>query len=174
MTEIQLYEALSPKLGKDETQVLVNYIHARYDNKFDQSKDILATKEDLLNLRNELQDTINNLHVTFERENSKLRNEFKEENSKLRNELQDNINNLQSYFEKENSKLRNEFKEENSKLRNEFKEDTNKLRLEMKESEKKLSKEIQKSRADMIKWMFIFIIGQLAAIIGILKFLVIK
>ncbi len=163
MTEIQLYEALSPKLGKDETQVLVNYIHARYDNKFDQSKDILATKEDLLNLRNELQDTINNLHVTFERENSKLRNEFKEENSKLRNELQDNINNLQSYFEKENSKLRNEFKE-----------DTNKLRLEMKESEKKLSKEIQKSRADMIKWMFIFIIGQLAAIIGILKFLVIK
>ena len=141
MTEIQLYEALSPKLGKDETQVLVNYIHARYDNKFEQSKDILATKEDILNVRNELQDTINNLHVTFERENSKLRNEFKEENSKLRNE---------------------------------FKEDTHKLRLEIKESEKKLSKEIQKSRADMIKWMFIFIIGQLAAIIGILKFLVIK
>jgi hypothetical protein len=152
MTEIQLYEALSPKLGKDETQVLVNYIHDKYDNKFEQSKDVLATKEDILNLRNELQENINNLHVTFEKENSKLRNEFKEENSKLRNE----------------------FKEENSKLRNEFKEDNHKLRLEMKESEKKLSKEIQKSRADMIKWMFIFIIGQLAAIIGILKFLVIK
>jgi hypothetical protein len=49
------------------------------------------------------------------------------------------------------------------------KEDVNNLRETLKEEINKLRIEIEKTRADLIKWMFLFWIGQLASLIAILQ-----
>ena len=58
--------------------------------------------------------------------------------------------------------------EEMSKLRAELKGDIAQLRTELKEDIAGLRVEIANARADMIRWMFIFWVGQLAAILSIL------
>ncbi|MBF0488844.1 MAG: hypothetical protein HQK98_11865 [Nitrospirae bacterium] len=53
-------------------------------------------------------------------------------------------------------------------------EETSKLRLEIEKVRSELSGEISNSKAEIIKWMFLFWIGQTAALIAIIKFLVVK
>lgn len=59
------------------------------------------------------------------------------------------------------SGLRAELKEDNASLRAELKEDNASLRAE-------LSEKISTSHANLIKWMFIFWVGQVVTILGIL------
>lgn len=54
VAEIELYEILKTKLGEKEAKTLVEYIEAKVDKKLEEKKDILATKEDLANLKTEL------------------------------------------------------------------------------------------------------------------------
>ncbi|GAB6163820.1 hypothetical protein JCM12298_29800 [Desulfothermus naphthae] len=54
-------------------------------------------------------------------------------------------------------------------VRGEIKVTEEKLRGEIKATEERLMREIHKWRADTIKWMFIFWIGQIAALTAILK-----
>jgi hypothetical protein len=51
VAEIELYEILKEKVGDKEAKALVEYIEAKVEKKFQEKKDILATKEDLANLR---------------------------------------------------------------------------------------------------------------------------
>ncbi|MBF0555910.1 MAG: hypothetical protein HQK96_15405 [Nitrospirae bacterium] len=53
-------------------------------------------------------------------------------------------------------------------------EESSKLRLEIEKVRSELSSEISNSKAEIIKWMFLFWIGQTAAIFAIIKFLVVK
>jgi hypothetical protein len=92
LAEIELYEILKNKVGEKEAKTLVEYIETKVEKKFEDKKDILATKEDLANLKT-------GLMVEIE-----------------------------------------------------------KVRTEM-----------QKVKADIIKWMFLFWIGQLASLIAILQ-----
>jgi len=57
--------------------------------------------------------------------------------------------------------LRAELKEDNASLRAELKEDNASLRAE-------LGEKISSSHANLIKWMFIFWVGQVVTILGIL------
>ncbi len=54
VAEIELYEILKSKLGEKEARTLVEYIEAKVEKKFDEKKDILATKEDLSNIKADL------------------------------------------------------------------------------------------------------------------------
>lgn len=72
-------------------------------------------------------------------------------------------------------KFERRLSEEISALRKELKEDNAALRTELKEDIASLSKgmhsmrtEMHSIRADLIKWMFIFWVGQVATILGIL------
>jgi len=65
--------------------------------------------------------------------------------------------------------VRVEIKVTEEKLRGEIKSIEGKLRGEIKSTEERLMREIHKWRADTIKWMFIFWIGQIAALTAILK-----
>ncbi len=65
-------------------------------------------------------------------------------------------------------RLRGEIKATEEKLRGEIKAIEGKLRGEIKATEEKLRTEIHKWRADTIKWMFIFWLGQIATFTGIL------
>lgn len=51
VTEIELYEILKTKLGDKEAKSLVEYVESRVEKKLAEKKDILATKEDLANLK---------------------------------------------------------------------------------------------------------------------------
>ena len=55
VSEIALYNVLKTKLGENEAQAVVEGIKQEVKNEFDNKKDILATKEDILNLKIELE-----------------------------------------------------------------------------------------------------------------------
>lgn len=67
--------------------------------------------------------------------------------------------------------LKLEVKEDMARLRTEVKEDIIKLRAEVKEDIGTLRTELANAKAEIIKWLFIFLIGQGATIVSILKFL---
>lgn len=54
VAEIELYEILKEKVGEREAKTLVEYIETKVEKKFEEKKDLLATKEDLANLKTEL------------------------------------------------------------------------------------------------------------------------
>jgi hypothetical protein len=50
MTEIELYEILKSKVGDKEAKALVEYVEATVEQKLEEKKDVLATKQDIANL----------------------------------------------------------------------------------------------------------------------------
>ena len=53
VSEIKLYELLKAKLGEKEAEAFVHILEQKVDDKFDDAKQILTTKEDFANLRTE-------------------------------------------------------------------------------------------------------------------------
>jgi hypothetical protein len=51
VSEITLYNVLKTKFGETEAQVVVECIKQEIKDEFDNKKDVLSTKEDILNLR---------------------------------------------------------------------------------------------------------------------------
>ena len=139
VAELELYDILKSKLGDKEARTLVEYIEARVERKFEEKKDLLATKDDISRLKDELKDDI-----------SRLKDELKGDISSLKNELKGDI-----------SSLRDEFKKDLLAT----KDDISSLKVEIAQ----VRTEIQHSRADIIKWMFLFWVGQVATLIAILQ-----
>ena len=54
VSDIQLYELLKGKLGAREAEAFVEILDRRVEKKFDEKREIIATKEDIHNLRSEL------------------------------------------------------------------------------------------------------------------------
>ncbi len=128
VSEITLYNTLKASLGEEQAQIVVEGMKTQVKEALENSKSVLATKEDLFGLRSEL----------------------KEDIASLRDELKGDIH----------------------ALRVELKGDIHALRVELKGDNASLDVKIEKTRADMIKWMFIFWISQLAAIFAMLRFLI--
>ena len=57
VTEIQLFQILKAKLGEREAEQLVSYVKGEVKNEFENKKDILATKEDVFLVKQDLHDT---------------------------------------------------------------------------------------------------------------------
>ncbi|GAB6163809.1 hypothetical protein JCM12298_29690 [Desulfothermus naphthae] len=110
-------------------------------------------KEQKVIIKNELKDELTKELVTkgeLRATEERLRGEIKSTEEKLRGEIKE---------------VRGEIKE----VRGEIKATEEKLRGEIKSTEERLRREIHKWRADTIKWMFIFWIGQIAALTAIIK-----
>ena len=84
-----------------------------------------------------------------------------EEIGKFRVEVSEAINTLRT-------ELRTEMVEGTSKLRTEMVEGASNLRTEMVEGTSKLQTEMADLRANLIQWMFLFWIGQIGVLTGIL------
>lgn len=54
VSEIQLYELLKAKLGEKEASAFIEIVEKRVEKKFDENKNILATKEDLANTKSDI------------------------------------------------------------------------------------------------------------------------
>ena len=114
-------------------------------------------KEQKVIIKNELKDELTKELVT--------KDELKATEERLMGEIKE----VRGEIKVTEEKLRGEIKAIEGKLRGEIKSTEEKLRGEIKTTEERLMREIHKWRADTIKWMFIFWIGQIAALTAILK-----
>jgi hypothetical protein len=67
VAEIELYEILKTKVGEKEAKTLVEYIETNVEKKFEEKRDILATKEDLANLKADLMVEIEKVRTEMQR-----------------------------------------------------------------------------------------------------------
>ena len=107
-----------------------------------------ATREDVTECRHALSEEIGTLRVDADRSISVLRSEL----NAARAELKEDI-----------GSLRAELKEDISTLRAELKEDMSALRTELKV-------DAQTVKADLVRWVFLVIMGQTATLLGVLYF----
>lgn len=54
VSEIKLYELLKAKLGEKEAEAFVEILEKKVDHKFEDAKQLLASKEDLVNTKVDL------------------------------------------------------------------------------------------------------------------------
>ena len=95
----------------------------------------------------------------------------KDDIARLQQTMKDDIVQLQENTKDRITKLRIEVKEDVAGLRGELKGDIAELRGELKEDINKVRTELANAKAEIIKWLFIFLVGQGATIISILKFI---
>ena len=62
VAEIELYEILKEKVGEKEAKTLVEYIETKVSKELEGKKDILATKEDINNLKLEIEKVRTEMH----------------------------------------------------------------------------------------------------------------
>ncbi|MFZ3121926.1 MAG: hypothetical protein WA104_00955 [Thermodesulfovibrionales bacterium] len=67
VAEIELYEILKEKIGDKEAKTLVEYIETKVEKKFEEKKDLLATKQDIMNLEIATKQEIANLEIKMEK-----------------------------------------------------------------------------------------------------------
>lgn len=67
VSEITLFNTLKGALGEEQAQIVVEGMKARVKEALENSKSVLATKEDVYALRNELKDGIAALNVKIEK-----------------------------------------------------------------------------------------------------------
>ena len=97
-----------------------------------------------------------------------IENKAKEQKVIIKNELKDELTKelvTKGELRATEERLRGEIKSTEEKLRGEIKD----VKGEIKATKERLMREIHKWRADTIKWMFIFWIGQIAALTAIIK-----
>ena len=54
VSDIELYELLKVKIGEKEASAFVSILEHKVDKKFEDAKQLLATKEDLANVKSEI------------------------------------------------------------------------------------------------------------------------
>ena len=59
VSEIKLFEMLKAKLGKEEAEAFVEILEKKVDRKFEEAKQTLVIKEDLLKLQVEIEKRFN-------------------------------------------------------------------------------------------------------------------
>lgn len=54
ISTIEMYNILKGKLGENEAKALTEYVESKVERTFDKKKDVLATKEDLANVKSDI------------------------------------------------------------------------------------------------------------------------
>ena len=107
---------------------------------------------------------------TIEKSLSSIEEKAKEQKIIIKHELKDEL--TKELVTKDELKATEErLRKEIEEVRGEIKVTEERLRGEIKATEERLRTEIHRWRADTIKWMFVFWLGQLVAFIGILRFM---
>lgn len=99
------------------------------------------------------------------------RRELKEDIGALRIELKEDLGALRTELKGDISALRAELKEDMGALRSELKGDIGQLSSKMSTLHSGLNVEIQTVKADLVRWVFVVVIGQMAVLLGVLYFL---
>jgi len=139
---------LREKLGDEAVDSLIELLN-KSEEKI--KADVIALSGEKYEKR--LSEEIGNIRIDM----ASLRAELKEDMAKLRAELKEDMAGLRAELREDMAGLRAELKESEERYERRLSEETGKLRVEM-----------AKNFASIIKWMFIFWLGQIGAILGIL------
>lgn len=154
----KLYDFLSSKLGKETAENLTTFIENKINHELESQSHNLATKEDLAKLSLATKEDIAKLSLATKEDLAKVK---------------EDIARLSLATKEDLAKLSHETKEDLAKLSHETKEDLAKLREDLKvgltKLDGKIDSKISESKSEMIKWMFIFWIGQIAATLLFLR-----
>ncbi|GAB5045923.1 hypothetical protein [Thermodesulfovibrio sp. TK110] len=71
--EIEVYEALKDKIGEGSAKTLLEFIDLRVEKEFERKKDILATKQDIAELRSATKQDIAELRSATKQDIAELR-----------------------------------------------------------------------------------------------------
>ena len=61
--ELKVYDIFKTKLGEAEAKIIIEYFEAKAEQKYEQKKDVLATKQDLFVFENSLKSELNQLEI---------------------------------------------------------------------------------------------------------------
>lgn len=61
--DLKVYEIFKSKLGEREAEIVIEYFESKTESKYQEKKDILATKQDISELRLEMRQEIANTKV---------------------------------------------------------------------------------------------------------------
>jgi len=180
-----LPEKLREKLGNKEAEELVSVLNARDEENRQTIMEISEGKfaatliEEAAAIRNEMCEMKSHVETRLVEEISGLRSEVKEEIYGLRSEIKGEISGLRNEMvrgdesvkaelKKEISGLREEMVRSDEALRSELKQEISDLREDMVRGDESIHSELHSTRADLLKWMFIFWVGQVGVITALL------
>ena len=138
-------------------------------------EEIISDAELAKKVINTIEETLSALEDKAKEQKAVIKSELKDELTKelvTKEELKATEERLKKGIEEVRGELKiteERLKRQIEEVRAEIKSTEERLRGEIRATEERLRTEIHKWRADTIKWMFIFWIGQLVAFIGILK-----
>src|SRR5882762_1429207 len=84
---IKLYDLLKARIGEKEAEAFVEILEKKVDEKFEEKKNVLATKEDINNLSLATKEEINNLRLSTKEDINRHNLATKEEIISVRSEL---------------------------------------------------------------------------------------
>ncbi len=83
ITEIEIYEALKEQIGDKPARILLEYIETKTEKEFEKKKDILATKQDIAELRADLEVKIEQSRIATNQDIELLRTATKQDIAQL-------------------------------------------------------------------------------------------
>ena len=152
MPIITLPKTLRDKLGEEASESLVELFNSYGKENKDSVIDMVEER----------------FKRTVISEISGLREEMKEGERSLSEEMRAGDAALREQMQAGDAALREQMQAGDAALREEIRKVDSDLREQIISTDASLRSEIHKSKADTIKWMFIFWIGQIGAILGIL------
>ncbi|MBF0515917.1 MAG: DUF1640 domain-containing protein [Nitrospirae bacterium] len=175
MNVIAMPPSVRERLGDEASEGFAALIN---DIDIGARKDAIAIAEERFERR--LVEETGKLRVELRHETGKINERITEETGKLRVEIgkvNERITEETGKLRVEIGKVNERITEETGKLRVEIgkvneriTEETGKLRIEI----EKVRSEVEKSGKENIKWMFLFWIGQIAVMLAMFKFIVVK
>lgn len=138
----RMYDLLVPKLGKEATECFISYNETTIKSELENSIKHLATKEDLAKLSLDI--------------------------SKLETKMSSNIGRLEIKINSDIGRLETKWSSDIGRLETKMSSEIGRLETKMSSDIGRVEGKISESKAEIIKWMFIFWIGQVTAIIIIL------
>ena len=154
MAIVSVPKVLRNKLGDDGAEALIRFFNDMQAAN-SQKEEIIEIVEEKFERR--LSEELGKLRVEIAEMKAELRNEM----AQMRSELRDEMATMSSKFHDEIGNTKSELGAGMIKIKSE-------LREEMGEMNANLLAKIAQSQADLIKWMFIFWVGQIGVLVGIL------
>jgi hypothetical protein len=150
---LELFESLkTANLPESQARAIAQAIGKAWDDNDIRQAKALAQKADAAKLDSEV-------HLV----ETSLKHDISSLGIEIRAEMRAMAEQLWSEMKAQTAILRSEFKTEIAALRSEFKTDIAALRSELKT-------DIAESKTAMIRWMFIFWVGQIAVLLSAMKF----
>ncbi len=167
ITLTKMYDLLTIKLGKDTAENLTNFIESKIDNELENKSTILATKEDLAKLAIATKEDIAKLALATKDDLAKHANTTKEDLAKhalaTKEEFAKHALATKDEFARHALATKDEFAKHTLANKEEFAKLTLTTKEDLAKEARQLDVKITDVKSEIVRWMFIFWIGQIIA-----------